>query len=99
MKKRELDFSVVPNYGTRDSKHKLKTRKFHLNMRKSFFFIVRVGQTLAQVAWRGCGVLIPGDIQNLTGYGPGQPAVAGPDLSRWDGLDDLQRFFLIALIW
>ena len=39
MKKRELDFSVVPNYGTRDSKHKLKTRKFHLSIRKPPFAV------------------------------------------------------------
>jgi len=30
-------FSVMPSDRTRDSRHKLKQRKFHLNMRKNFF--------------------------------------------------------------
>jgi len=30
-------FSVVPSNRTRSNEHKLKQRKFHLNMRKNFF--------------------------------------------------------------
>jgi len=30
-------FSVVPSDRTRDNRHKMKHRKFHLNMRKNFF--------------------------------------------------------------
>ena len=40
------------------------------------------GQTLEQTAQRGCRVSILGDIQNLTGHGPEQPAVTDPALSR-----------------
>ena len=36
------------------------------------------GQTLAQVAQRGCGVSILGVIQNPTGYSPGQRALHDP---------------------
>ena len=38
-----------------------------------------------QVAPRGCGVSVLGDIKNPTGHGPGQPALVDPTLSR--GLD------------
>lgn len=40
------------------------------------------GQALAQVAQRGCGVSIPGDVQNLPRHGPEQPVLADPALSR-----------------
>jgi len=36
------------------------------------------GRTLEQVTWRGSGVSICGDTQNLTGHGPGKPALADP---------------------
>ena len=35
-------------------------------------------RAVTQVAQRGCVVFILGDIQTLTGHGPGQPAVGGP---------------------
>ena len=41
-------------------------------------FYCEGGQTLEEVAWRGCGVSILGDIQNPSGHGPGQPALAAP---------------------
>ena len=46
---------------------------------------------LEQVAQGGCGVSIFGDIQNLTGRGPEQPALAAPALSRGLASDNLQR--------
>ena len=57
---------------------KLRRRKFHLNARRHFF-TCEGGQTLKQVAKRGCEVPVCGDIQNLIGHGPGQPAVADHD--------------------
>ncbi|KAK4831197.1 hypothetical protein QYF61_015929 [Mycteria americana] len=45
------------------------------------------GQALAQVAQRGCGISILGDIQSPAGHGPEQPAVADPALDR--GLDQM----------
>lgn len=95
MNKTESDFSVVPNDRKRDSEHKFKNnRKFHLYIRIVFFTMEMV-QTLAEVA---NGIFIPGDIQNLTDHGAGQPAVADPALSGWDGLNDLQKFLLTTLI-
>jgi len=47
--------------------------------------------TLEQGAWKGCGVSIFGDIQNLAGHG--QPALAEPALSRGVGVGDPQRSF------
>jgi len=65
--------SVVPSDRTRGSGHV----KVNLNIRKCFFHHEE-GQILAQVAQRGCGVSILGDVQNLAGLGPGQPAVGAP---------------------
>ena len=51
--------------------HKMKYRGKKL-------FYGEGGQTLAQVAWRACGVSILEDIKKLSGYGPGQLALGGP---------------------
>jgi len=39
-------------------------------------------QALAHVAQRGCGVSLLGDIQNLPGHSPEQPALGYPALNR-----------------
>jgi len=53
-------FSVVP----RGNGHKLKHRKFHLNMRKNFFTLRVTEHWKAQ---RGCGFSFSADIQNPPG--------------------------------
>ncbi|KAK4811097.1 hypothetical protein QYF61_016383 [Mycteria americana] len=59
--------------------HKLKYRKFCLNIRKKTpLFYCEGGQTLEQVAQRGCGVSVLGDIKNPTGCGPEEPALVDP---------------------
>jgi len=75
-------FSVVPSNRTRDNGHKLKHKKFHLNMRNNFF---EGGRALAQAAQRCCGVSFSGGIQNPPGCGPVQPALGHPALAG--GLD------------
>jgi len=53
-------------------------------MRKNFFPLEGDG-ALEQAAQGGCGVSFSGDIQNLPGQGPVQPALGDP-ASAW-GMD------------
>lgn len=48
-------------------------------------------QTLVWVAKRDCVVLLLGDIPNITGKGPGWPALADTALRRRGEVDHLQR--------
>lgn len=57
--------------GQGGKRHKLK-QKVSFTYKKHFFYC-ESGQTLAQVAHRGCGVSILGDTQNPNGEGPEQP--------------------------
>lgn len=81
----------MPSDKARGNGHKLKHRKFNLKIRKIFFYC-KSGQTLGQVAQRSCGISRLRSNQNLSGYGPGQPAVVDPTLSRTVRLEGLQEF-------
>jgi len=83
-------FPVVPSDRTRGNGHKLKYRKFHLNMRKNFFAL-RVTKPCHRLLREVVDSAISGDIQDPPGQGPVQPAVANPASARGVGLDDTQR--------
>lgn len=55
-------FLVVSSDGTRGKGHKLNYRKLILNINKHFWG----HQILEEVAQKGCGVLILGNVQNPT---------------------------------
>jgi len=70
-------FCVVPSDRTRGNGHKLKQRKFHLNMRKNLFTL-RVTEPWNKLPRKGHGFSFSGDIQDPPGQGPVQPAVGDP---------------------
>lgn len=69
--------------------YKPKCRKFHLNIRKGFFYC-EGGWTLEQDhrEWKDFRL---GDIQHPNRHGPEQPALTDSALSNGGGLNDLQR--------
>jgi len=58
--------------------HKLKHRSFHQIIRKH----CEGDQALAQVAQRVCGDFVLGDIEKLSGHGPRQLSLGGPELDK-----------------
>lgn len=73
--------------------------EFHVYTRNlGVFFYCDSGQTLPQIS--EVVVYALGDIQNLNGHGPGQPAPAVLALSLGTGLDDLPRCLpTSAVLW
>ena len=67
---------MVPTDRTRGNGHKLKQEVSPEC--QEMLFHCEGDQALSQVAWRGCGVFILGDIQKPSGHGPGKPALGGP---------------------
>jgi len=75
---------VVPSDRTRGNGHKLKHKKFHLNMRKNFFTL-RMAEHWNRLP-RGV-FSFSGVIKNPPGSGPLRPAVGDPALAG--GLDKM----------
>ena len=69
-------FLLVPSDRTRGSGHKLKHRRFLLNIRKHFL-TMRVTEHWHWLP-KEMVVSLLGGIQKLTGCGPGKPALDGP---------------------
>ena len=65
-------FTMVCSDRTRGSSFKLKEGRLGLDIRKKFFHD-ECGETLEQVAQRGCGCPIIGSIQSQVGRGFEQP--------------------------
>lgn len=64
---------VVTRDRTRANGHKVKHRKYCMNIRRHF----STGHAVTQLAHRGCSISIPGDIQELLGHGNGQVDLSG----------------------
>lgn len=73
---------VSPSARTRAKRQKMIHREFHLNMRKNFFTVrVIIHWNIAQ---RGCGVFLTGDIPETSGCNPVKRALRQSRLAgRW----------------
>lgn len=61
--------SVVASDWTGATEHRLKYRRFQLNIKKTFFYCGG-GQAFGNLVQRGCRVSIPGEGQNSSGCSP-----------------------------
>jgi len=78
---RARPLSLVLSDRTRGNRHKPKHRRLPLNIRKHLLYC-EGDQAMSKAAQRGCEVSIPGDTQNPSGQGLGQPALGGPLWAR-----------------
>ena len=80
-----LDFIPASVIFVSEKEHKetlKKKRRGGKKQKKRFFFYCEGSQRVAQVAQRGCGVSVCGDIQNPTGHSPERPAVGDSAWAR-----------------
>lgn len=87
--------AVKPRDRMRSMMQELKYQKFYLNRKRSFFHCQSCS-TLEKVAQRGCRVSILGDIRNLTGHDPEQPALIDCAFSKRNR--HLPRSFLNSIV-
>lgn len=84
------DFSVVPSNKISCNGHKLKHRKFHLNVKKKISTEIESESVKALEQGAGCRFSFSRDIQNLPGQNPVQPGVGEPALAQGLEVVDLQ---------
>lgn len=88
-------FSVVPSDMIRGNGHKLKHRRFHVNISKHIFLLwgwLNVGTGCP----RNCENSICGNIQNSYGHSPGQLTLDAPAWAGWVIVSSLLRRVLKA---
>ncbi|PKU46228.1 hypothetical protein llap_3452 [Limosa lapponica baueri] len=72
-------FSVMPSDRAEGNGQTVEHRKFHLNIRNNFYF--ESDRALEQAAQGGGGISFCGDVQNMLGCFPVEPAVGEPALA------------------
>jgi len=85
MKNKPLLNLLLPLRSISSSNRELIKREKRVTAKRQALFnidsVMFSSSTLSQVAQRGCGVSILGDIQNVTGHCSGQPALVNSSLN------------------